>query len=62
MWVVPSRGRPDRCQELLVSIIAVGYATPGIVITDGEPTGHIKGREVVLIDSLAQRSVTPLPS
>jgi hypothetical protein len=36
MWVVPTYGRPDRCQDLLDSITAVGCATPGLVVVDGD--------------------------
>lgn len=36
MWIVPTYGRPDRCQQLLDSIIDVGVATPGIVYVDGD--------------------------
>lgn len=36
MWVLPTFGRPRRCQETLDSIIAMGAATPGLVIVDGD--------------------------
>lgn len=36
MWVLPTYGRPGRCQEVLDSIIAAGVSTPGVVIVDGD--------------------------
>lgn len=36
MWVLPTYGRPGRCQETLDSI-AVGQPTEGVVIVDGDP-------------------------
>ena len=37
MWVLPTFGRPARCQEALDAILAMGCGTPGIVIVDGDP-------------------------
>lgn len=37
MWVVPTYGRPGRCQATLDSIIAAGGASPGVVVVDGDP-------------------------
>lgn len=36
MWVLPTYRRPGICQRALDSIIAVGCATPGIVLVDGD--------------------------
>lgn len=36
MWVLPTLGRPERCQEALNSIIDAGTSTPGIVIVNGD--------------------------
>lgn len=37
MWVLPTYGRPGRCQDALDSIMAAGVATPGVVVVDGDP-------------------------
>lgn len=37
MWVLPTYGRPGRCQATLDSIIAAGCASPGVVMVDGDP-------------------------
>jgi hypothetical protein len=34
MWVLPTYGRPGRCQDAIDSIVAHGGASPGIIIVD----------------------------
>lgn len=36
MWVLPTYGRPDRCQQTLDSVIESGVSTSGVVIVDGD--------------------------
>lgn len=35
MWILPTYRRPDKCNDVLKCIIAVGCTTPGIVIVNG---------------------------
>ena len=37
MWLLPSFGRAQRCQQTLDSIRACGSASPGLVLVDGDP-------------------------
>ena len=37
MWVLPTRGRPDRCQATLDSLVESGVSTEGVVVVDGDP-------------------------
>lgn len=37
VWVLPTYGRPGRCQDMLDSVAAAGTATPGVVLVDGDP-------------------------
>jgi hypothetical protein len=37
MWVLPTFGRPARCQEALCSITSAGVSSPGLVVIDGDP-------------------------
>lgn len=36
MWILPTYGRPGRCQDALDSIIAAGVSTSGVVWVDGD--------------------------
>jgi len=36
MWVLPTRGRPDRCQATLDSLVESSVSTPGVVVVDGD--------------------------
>src|SRR5712671_799950 len=37
MWVLPTFGRPARCQQALCSITSAGVSSPGLVVIDGNP-------------------------
>jgi hypothetical protein len=37
MWVLPTFGRPARCQEALCSITSASVSSPGLVVIDGDP-------------------------
>lgn len=37
MWILPTFGRPEGCQEALDCIIAAGTVTPGLVVVNGDP-------------------------
>jgi len=37
MWVLPTYGRPERCQQTLDSLFESGVSTSGVVIVDGDP-------------------------
>jgi hypothetical protein len=36
MWILPTRGRPERCQQALDSIAAAETTTPGVVSVGGD--------------------------
>lgn len=48
MWILPTFGRPGRCQEALDSIIASGEVSPGYVFVDGDPDIRYDGLRLPL--------------
>ena len=38
MWILPTYCRPDRCREVLESLLATGCSTPGVVVVNGRET------------------------
>ena len=44
IWVLPTRGRPERCQEVLDACVATGMRSRGICYIDGaaEPYAGVR--------------------